>query len=161
MRLLHVEYETISDGTGLRMSLYLSGCIHRCEGCHNPESWDETKGVLITETLIGELGKQYQSNPLLQGVTLTGGDPLFHRERIPWLLQSLQHYGVSNVWIYTGYQFEDISHEPWLPMVGVLVDGPFVQELYDPSLRFRGSRNQRIIDVRKSLMKGSIIELPF
>ncbi len=103
----------------------------------------------------------YTRNPLLQGVTLTGGDPLFHKERIPWLLQRLRHYGIVDIWLYTGYRFEEISHEPWVSMVTVLVDGPFVQELYDPSLHFRGSRNQRIINITETLKKNCITELVF
>lgn len=161
MRLLHLEHETISDGTGLRMALYLSGCNHRCVGCHNPESWDDQRGSIITESFIQEIGEMYTRNPLLQGVTLTGGDPLFHKERIPWLLQRLRHYGIVDIWLYTGYRFEEISHEPWVSMVTVLVDGPFVQELYDPSLHFRGSRNQRIINITETLKKNCITELVF
>ncbi len=154
MRLLNVFKETISDGTGLRYSIYLAGCRHACPGCHNPESWEEENGLEFTEELLAEIIEEINANPLLDGITISGGDPFFNPEELYHLAKRLKEGTGLNIWCYTGYTIEYIRRQPKMSRVldylDTLVDGPFVESLRDPTLSFRGSRNQRIIKLRKS-----------
>lgn len=149
MRLLGVYHETMSDGPGLRCAIYLSGCRHRCLGCHNPSSWDPNAGVELTPDILEELILRIQSNPLLDGITVSGGDPFYNPEELADLLRVLKQRTNMNLWCYTGYTIEyllkDKRYYEALKYIDVLVDGPFVQALYDPSLLFVGSSNQRKI----------------
>lgn len=149
IHLLNRYKETISDGEGIRYSLYLSGCTHHCPGCQNPASWDPTAGVLLTEPILSDIINEIKTNPLLDGITLSGGDPLFNPEGALALCRRLKEETGLNIWCYTGYTLEEIEASPSLSAVleyvDVLVDGRFVQEEFDPTLSFRGSRNQRII----------------
>jgi anaerobic ribonucleoside-triphosphate reductase activating protein len=148
LRILKIYRETISDGIGLRYSIYLSGCKHACKGCHNSDSWDPSLGTLLTREWVDEMIADINRNPLLDGITLSGGDPFFYPESLLVLLKELKAGTGLNIWCYTGYTFEEVSKKdilkPCLEYIDVLVDGPFVQSLYDPSLQFRGSTNQGI-----------------
>lgn len=149
MRLLRVYHETMTDGPGLRCAIYLSGCTHRCPGCHNPSSWDPNAGVELTSDLLEDIILRIQSNPLLDGITISGGDPFYNPEELTELLRVLKQRTGMNIWCYTGYTIEylikDIRYHEALRLIDVLVDGPFVQALYDPKLLFVGSSNQRKI----------------
>ncbi len=149
MRLLNIFKETISDGTGLRYSIYLSGCRHACSGCHNPESWDANKGLEFTEDLLNEIIEEIKANPLLDGITISGGDPFFNPDDLYLLVKKLKESTGQNIWCYTGYTIEYIRRfanmSRVLDYIDVLVDGPYIEHLRDPSLSFRGSSNQRII----------------
>lgn len=149
MRLLRVYHETMTDGPGLRCAIYLSGCTHRCLGCHNPSSWDPNAGVELTSDLLEDIILRIQSNPLLDGITISGGDPFYNPEELTELLRVLKQRTGMNIWCYTGYTIEylikDIRYHEALRLIDVLVDGPFVQALYDPKLLFMGSSNQRKI----------------
>ena len=149
MRLLNIYRETITDGAGLRFSIYLSGCSHACPGCHNPESWDANGGIFMTEAILADIISDIKSNPLLDGITISGGDPFFNPEELLVLLRRLKEETGLNIWCYTGYTIEYLlKHEKYrapLEYIDVFVDGPFVQSLFDPSLSFRGSSNQRLI----------------
>lgn len=151
--------ETVSDGVGLRMSLYLSGCRHKCVGCHNRQSWNPNNGDIFDERMFQSVIAQYKSNPLLSGITLTGGDPLYDFDAFTILIKKLKHALACNIWVYTGYEYEKIAQKPFMQYIDVLVDGKFIQKLYAPDLTFKGSRNQRIIDVQKSQKKGRIVTL--
>lgn len=152
MRLINVYPETISDGSGLRYSIYLAGCHHACPGCHNPESWDPQAGIPLTEELLEDIIRQIEHNPLLDGITLSGGDPFYDPEELLWLVKRLKERTGMNVWCYTGFTIEYlVRHEPYrsvLDYIDTLVDGPYVAALRDPKLKFRGSQNQRIIQVK-------------
>lgn len=149
MNLLYTYPETIVDGEGIRFSIYLAGCTHRCPGCHNPASWNPQAGTPLTDEVLDGLIDSIRSNPLLDGVTLTGGDPFFCPEELLVLVRRLKRETGLNLWCYTGYTLEQLQASPAcaavLPYIDVLVDGRFEKELYSPHLAFRGSSNQRIL----------------
>lgn len=146
-RLAGIESESIVDGTGLRMAVFFQGCKHACPGCHNPQTWDMNGGKLYdTEDILEEYGK----NRLLNGVTLTGGDPVYQPEAALEIAKGI-HDMSGDVWLYTGYTIEalvslnDDNVNKLIDSVDVIVDGPFIESQRDMTLRFRGSRNQRIL----------------
>lgn len=153
MNVLKVIPETILDGDGIRCSIYLAGCSHHCPGCHNPESHNPLVGAPLTEAYLQQIIDDINDNPLLDGITLSGGDPMFCPEELLTLLQRLKRDTGQEIWCYTGYTLEQIEQDPTraplLDYIDVLVDGRFVQSLYDPQLPFRGSSNQRIIALHK------------
>ena len=153
LRVLHIVEGTSVDGPGLRTSIYMAGCNHHCPGCHNPASWNPQGGE---ERSLDELMQviAYNEAP----VTLSGGDPLQQPDGTRDLISRIKHELGYNVWCYTGYTWEEIVNDPKLFKVvqelDVLVDGPFKMAERDISLRFRGSRNQRLIDVQRTLDTG-------
>lgn len=162
-----INYESIADGPGVRAALFLSGCDHRCPGCHNPQTHDPHAGCAITESMINDIAHQIRSRTYINGVTLTGGDPLYNTEATANLLHSLRnrlgdHWNKLTVWLYTGYTWKQIMEkyqndehlQKLLLFVDVIVDGPFVRASADKRLAFRGSANQRLIDVGRSLKYG-------
>ena len=155
LRVIDIVPGTSVDGPGLRTSIYFAGCAHRCEGCHNPQSWPFDAGRDMT---IGQIMDIVDENGF--NVTLTGGDPMYQSQAMAALAERL-HVGGYTVWCYTGFTFDQLLADESMRMVlehcDVVVDGPFQLPLRDVSLRFRGSGNQRLIDVRKSLVSGSII----
>jgi anaerobic ribonucleoside-triphosphate reductase activating protein len=152
MNLLFTYPETIVDGDGIRFSIYLAGCNHHCPGCQNPESWNPEAGEPLTDERLSAIIAEINSNPLLDGITVSGGDPFFRPEELTALLRRLKEETHQNIWCYTGYTLEALQAdkrlaEP-LQYIDVLVDGPFVKSLYSPYLEFRGSSNQRILQIR-------------
>ena len=149
LRLLMTYKETIVDGEGLRYSLYFAGCSHACPGCHNEYSWNPKHGNVLTYDKLEEIAKEINENTLLDGITISGGDPLFNPADMLKVLKFLKEKTKKNIWLYTGYTLEEVREDKLrrkcLEYVDVLVDGRFVKELYDPNLKFRGSSNQRII----------------
>lgn len=154
LNLLKVIPETILDGEGIRCSIYLAGCSHHCKGCHNLMSQDPTVGEPLTNELIDQIIRDIRSNDLLDGVTFSGGDPLFNPKEFLPLLKRIKEETGLNIWCYTGYRYEEILDDPLraplLKYIDVLVDGRFILEFLDPTLPFRGSTNQRIIYLNKS-----------
>ncbi len=152
MNLLFTYPETIVDGEGIRYSIYLAGCRHHCLGCQNPESWNPAAGTPLTPEKVEEIIREINSNPLLDGITFSGGDPLYHPEEFLALVKHIKGATGQNIWCYTGYTFEQIQEDdmltPILNYVDVIVDGRFEADLYSPYLEFRGSSNQRIVRVR-------------
>ena len=152
LRVLYIYDETIADGDGLRLSIYFSGCSHNCFGCHNPDSHDPEKGVLLDSVLAAEIVNKVNTNPLLDGITLSGGDPMFNPEALLEFLKFLKEKTKKNIWCYTGYTYEQLLKDPLraecLKYIDTLVDGPFIMALRDPSLSFRGSSNQRILPLK-------------
>lgn len=160
IRVLDIVYGTSVDGVGLRTSIYCAGCRNFCEGCHNPQSWDESGGrVMWSDELLQLILKADMP------VTFTGGDPMLHPEGFTTLARLIRKHSDFDIWCYTGYTFETILQDPprreLLQEVDVLVDGPFVMALRDTSLLFRGSSNQRVIDVRRSLEAGQVVLFDF
>lgn len=156
IRILDIKYGTSVDGIGLRTSLYCAGCENQCPGCHNPQSWDDQGGEEISVEELFRLIVDADMN-----VTFTGGDPMFHPEGFTKLARLIKTHTNKNIWCYTGYRFEDIllhpSRKALLELCDVLVDGPFILSEKDLTLTFRGSRNQRIIDVQASLSAQKVI----
>ena len=154
--------ESAVDGEGLRAVIYGTGCIHECKGCHNPQTWDINYGSLVSiQEVFNHLN--LTRNILLDGVTFSGGDPMYQPMAFYELARMVKSIPDRDIWCYTGYQFEDliINHDEryqLLTQIDVLVDGRYIQELRDIGLQFRGSSNQRIIDVQESLKHGAVIE---
>ena len=155
IRILDIKYGTSVDGIGLRTSLYCAGCENHCVGCHNPQSWDENGGEAIEIEELFRLIVDADMN-----VTFTGGDPMFHPEGFILLAQMIKECTNKTIWCYTGYRFEDLLVHPLrrklVELCDVIVDGRYIDTERDLSLHFRGSRNQRIIDVPNSLQFNKV-----
>lgn len=147
---------TTVDGPGFRTSIYFAGCSHACLGCHNPQSWDFSAGNTMGIEEIMEIIREEEFN-----VTFSGGDPLYHPEFVSELSEMIEKEGY-NIWLYTGFKWEEIiSSEKMrnaIQHIDVIVDSPFILAERNTDLRFRGSSNQRIIDVKKSLASGMLTE---
>lgn len=159
LRIAGIEKESITDGVGIRYTVFTQGCKHKCLGCHNPETHDINGGYDIA---IDEIIEDLKSNPLLDGITLSGGDPFFQAKECTELLVRIRkEFKHLNVWAYSGFTFEQLLRNKdmreMLDLVDVLVDGRFVLERRTLESRFKGSENQRIIDVRKSLENNKVI----
>lgn len=161
VRIAGVAVESVVDGPGLRSTVFFQGCPHACPGCHNPETWDPGGGKEIDLTeLLGLL----KLNPLISGVTFSGGEPFSQAIPAARLGSYLKTLGL-NLWVYTGYTWDflvknsnDRGFKELLDSADVVVDGPFLNEARTFGLPFRGSSNQRLIKVRESIDSGKIIE---
>lgn len=157
LSIIDIIEDTTVDGPGFRTAIYAAGCPNACPGCHNPESWDIKQGHLMsTDELLDKVMEDEFAN-----VTFSGGDPMFQPEGFTELARDIKKKSRKNIWCYTGFTFESILKNPkqsaLLPYLDVLVDGRYVQALRDESLLFRGSRNQRLIDVQASLQKKEVV----
>lgn len=144
------------DGPGFRTSIYCAGCRHRCPGCHNPQSWDFNQG---REMSVSELMRIIEADPFAN-VTFSGGDPMYQAAGFAELAREIHRRTNKDIWCYTGFTFETLitpDQRELLSELDILVDGPFVEALRDPDLLFRGSSNQRIIDVQASLYTGQVV----
>ena len=140
----------IANGPGVRVSLFVSGCRNHCPGCFNPETWDFDYGEPFTDKTEEELIKALRLS-WIQGLSILGGDPMEPENQsalLPLLRRVREELPGKDVWLYTGYRLESVSSSPLLDLADVVVDGPFIETEKDISLAFRGSRNQRIIDLR-------------
>lgn len=148
LQVIEIVEGTSVDGPGLRTAIYFSGCRHCCPGCQNPESWDFEVGRQISIDELLEVIKRNDFN-----VSFSGGDPLYQIVPLINLAKEIKNLG-KTIWCYTGFTYEEILGDetlaPVLKYIDVLVDGPFIEKLKDPTLLFRGSSNQRLIDCRKS-----------
>ena len=149
----NITHDDMLNGTGLRVVLWVAGCSHKCEGCQNPVTWDEYGGIPFDKAAEEELFK-YLSKPYIEGITFSGGDPLFENNRFEILRlvkEITEKFPDKNIWVYTGYEWESVRNSEIMNYVDVLVDGKFVKALADNELHWRGSSNQRVIDVKESL----------
>ena len=158
-----LQTDSIVDGPGLRAVIWTQGCLHHCKGCQNPQTWDMNGGGLVDTV---EVKKAIDELEYHTGLTFSGGDPMYQVEAC----LDIAEYGISkglNIWVYTGFTFEELmliaKKQPiyleFMKKIDVLVDGRFILEERDLSLLFRGSRNQRLIDMKKTLASGKVILL--
>ena len=158
IRLAGIEPESIVDGPGYRFAVFVQGCPHACPGCHNPKTHDVEGGYMAdTDEIISKLGK----NPMIRGVTLSGGEPMLQPKPLTEIARAAKQKGLS-VWCYTGFTLEFLQHEgradrmALLDLVDVLVDGPYVAHERSLDLLYCGSRNQRLIDMNKTRANGEL-----
>lgn len=179
MNYLKIEHEDVCNGTGLRVVLWLSGCSHHCYNCQNPQTWNPDSGIPFDESakqeIFNELSKDY-----ISGITFSGGDPL-HENNLSEVLSLVKEirekFPDKTIWLYTGYSIEDIVNfntKPYpvvqqyfdidnfvrkiiLSYIDVLVDGEYIDEQKDLTLKWRGSKNQRVIDVQQTLKQGKVV----
>ena len=159
MQYHNITKDDMLNGDGLRVVLWVAGCGHACPGCHNPITWDKNGGLPFDEAakeeIFTELAKDYVS-----GVTFSGGDPLYpaNREQVGALAREVHaRFPEKTIWLYTGFLWEDIRDLPFLKNVDVLVDGPFVEAEKDVTLHWKGSANQRVIDVKQTLKNKNVV----
>jgi len=159
LRIAGITRESVVDGPGIRVVVFAQGCPRHCRGCHNPDLIPREGGrEMSAEELAEEIGKCI--SPLTRGVTFSGGDPLLQAEGLEETIKLLRKkHPHIDIWLYSGYCFEEIQALPLLREADVLVDGPFIEEEKDLTLPFRGSRNQRLIDLRQTFQRGEVVEL--
>lgn len=153
MRYHNITKDDMLNGDGLRVVLWVSGCAHCCKECHNPLTWDPNGGIPFNEQVKAEIFEQLEK-PYISGITISGGDPLHTANRlgVKELCEEIKEkFPNKTIWLYTGESWENIMHYPVLQYVDVMVDGEFKIEDKDVKLLWKGSKNQRVIDVSKSL----------
>ena len=153
MRYHNITHDDMLNGDGLRVVLWVAGCDHCCKGCQNPITWDPEGGLLFDDAAKQEIFDQLEKS-YISGLTFSGGDPLFpsNRVEVRKLAEEVKaKYPDKTIWLYTGYNWDDVMHYPVMQYVDVVVDGEFKQDLFDGNLLWKGSSNQRVIDVQKSL----------
>ena len=154
-----IKKNDIANGLGVRVSLFVSGCRNHCEGCFQPQTWDFEYGQPFTREVEDEILEALRPD-WIQGLSILGGEPMEAENQealLPFLKRVKKEYSNKDVWLYSGYVYEQIKDAELLQYVDVLVDGPFVETLKDPSLAFRGSSNQRILNVQESLKAGRAV----
>lgn len=168
MRVLTITTPDVENGLGNRVTIWFAGCSHRCVGCHNQHTWDYNQGTPLIEPgviskIFNEVDKEY-----ISGITLAGGDPFSQtdeslNELLAFITKYKEIFPDKDIWIYSGATYEsDMLHpikKQILDMCDVMVDGPFILALRDPDLAFRGSSNQRVIDLKKTREKGEVVLL--
>ena len=156
IKVLSIIEDTMVDGPGFRTSIYCAGCRHRCPGCHNPQSWDFGGGrEMSTEEIMRIIVADPYAN-----VTFSGGDPMYQAAGFAELAHAIRRRTNKDIWCFTGFRFEELiqpEQRELLEHIDVLVDGPYVASLRNPDLLFRGSSNQRIIDVQASLFASEVV----
>lgn len=161
MNYIKITFNDIANGPGVRTVLWVAGCEHHCQGCQNPDTWDFQNGYPFDDAAKEQIFKSCD-NPYRDGITLSGGDPLN-----PANISALTDFAAEfkrkfpgkTVWCYTGYLWENVKNAEIMNYIDVLIDGRFMESRYDISLKWRGSSNQRIIDVSKSLKNNAIVLL--
>ena len=161
MNYIKIESSSLSNGTGWRVVLWCAGCENCCEGCQNRETWDHKAGKPFTEKEM-ELIMELLDHPFIQGLTFSGGDPLFpsSRKQVAEIARRVkERFPDKDIWLYTGYDYEVVRNLKVMKYVDYCVDGRYEQKKRDVSLAFRGSANQRIIDVANSKTDVRVVNL--
>lgn len=159
MRYHNITKDDMLNGDGLRAVLWLAGCSHCCRECQNPVTWDPDGGLLFDENAKAELFDQLEK-PYISGITFSGGDPLHPANRMgvrELTAEIKERYPDKTIWLYTGDTWESIAQDPLMRQIDVLVDGEFHAEEKDVKLLWKGSKNQRVIDVKKSLQQKELV----
>lgn len=159
----NIKHDDQTNGDGLRVTIFVSGCSHHCPECQNPQTWEFNSGIEFADDELQEVMQELDKD-YISGVTLSGGDPLFNPNvpNIIGLCEIIkQLYPNKTIWCYTGYSYEEVLNSdfrrPVLNYIDVLVDGEYKKDLRDTQLMWRGSSNQRVIDVKKSLKEGKVV----
>ena len=155
----NILHDNILNGEGLRVVLFVSGCERHCKGCQNPETWDKNSGIPFGAEEATEIFKEL-SEPYISGLTLVGGEPLLHCnvELLTKLCKEVKDtFPNKTIWCYTGFKYEEVKELDIMNYIDVLLDGEFIQELADEKIKWVGSSNQRVIDVKKTKEKGEIV----
>ncbi|ROR22100.1 anaerobic ribonucleoside-triphosphate reductase activating protein [Mobilisporobacter senegalensis] len=159
MRYHNITKDDMLNGDGLRVVLWVAGCTHACKECQNPVTWDINGGILFDEAAKEEIYRELRHSHN-SGITFSGGDPLHpvHREEVGELIKELRsEFPKKSIWVYTGFTWDEIKDIHFMKDIDVLVDGKFVAELKDPKLYWRGSSNQNVIDVKKTIETGNMV----
>ena len=179
MNYLKIDHEDVCNGDGLRAVLWVAGCSHGCSECQNPQTWDPKSGILFDKSALNEIFEELEK-PYISGITLSGGDPLYvqNLDTILYLIYNIKKkFPTKTIWLYTGFTFNELMDnyksyrqtpfeyrdDEWLERweiirrCDVLVDGPYIKEQRDITLKWRGSSNQRVIDVQETLKQGRIV----
>ena len=150
----------IANGSGVRVTLWTQGCDHHCPGCQNSTTWDAVAGIPFVEDTMQELLDLIRPD-YIQGLTFSGGDPLFIQNRliVGYICERVRKEfdDTKDIWMWTGYEWDEIKDWDYLHYIDVLVDGPYIEAQRDISLPWAGSRNQRVIDVKQSLKKNEVV----
>lgn len=155
----NITHDDMLNGEGLRVVLWVSGCSHHCKNCQNPETWDKNSGIKFDTDAVKEIEEELNKE-YISGITLSGGDPLYigNREIVTKLCKYIKSkYPNKTIWVYTGYRYEEIHNLDVLNCIDVLVDGEYQEENRDIDLKWCGSTNQRIIDMKSSREQHCII----
>ena len=163
MNYMHIDKASISNGLGVRVVLWCAGCSLHCDGCQNPSTWAFGNGKPFDANAKTKL-LEMLDKPYIKGVTFSGGNPLdSFAETFALCKEIKEQFPEKDIWLYSGYTFEEINQKTMsiiLPYIDVLVDGPYIKEQRDITLAFRGSRNQRLIDVKETIKQNKIVTLP-
>lgn len=154
----NITKDDMLNGDGLRVVLWCAGCGHHCPGCQNPSTWDKNDGLLFDKAAVSEIFEQL-NKPYISGITLSGGDPLYEANRgtmTRLAAEIKEKYPDKTIWCYTGFTYEQVQDLPIMQYIDVLVDGRYVESLRDVNLHWKGSSNQRVIDVPKTRELGRI-----
>ena len=161
MRYAKIRKMDISNGPGVRVSIFMQGCAFHCKNCFNPETWDFNKGLEFCDKTIQKV-LEFCGKDWIAGLSILGGEPL-HPNNIQGTTELTkafkEKYPDKTIWVWTGFQFENKMNEEVMKYIDVLVDGQFKEECHNPTLKWRGSSNQRVIDVQSSLKDRKIVEL--
>lgn len=162
MRYADIYYDDVVNGIGIGAVLFVQYCPHHCRGCHNPQTWDKNGGFIFDKSTLNSLMKYFEDVPFADRLTLSGGDPLANLELTNYVVNEFKtKFPNKKIWIYTGYTYEELikdkKYEEILKLTDVLVDGRFEIDKRDISLAFRGSSNQRVIDVQESLRQNKVV----
>ncbi len=155
----NITKEDMLNGDGIRVVLWVSGCDNRCNGCHNPITWDKEGGLPFDKNAENELFEAL-AKPYVEGITFSGGDPImpYNRDEVMRLVKKCRSdFPNKTIWLYTGLPWEEIKDIKGIELIDVIAEGRFVEELKDNNLKWVGSSNQRVIDVKKTIEIGSIV----
>ena len=163
MNISGIIWEDIANGEGFRQTIFISGCKHQCKGCQNPETWDFNRGIEFNRDIENKIIEKTRKNTLINGITLTGGDPMYYaKELIPFVKRFKENFPDKDIWLYTGFKWEEILEDEEMTKLAklcdVIVDEPFILEERDITLPFRGSKNQHIIDCKESFKQKRLVE---
>ncbi len=161
MRYNKIRKMDISNGPGIRTSIFMQGCTFHCKNCFNPETYDFDKGEELTDEVIDKLLKLSEPE-YIKGLSILGGEPLHPRNALGTLdlvKKFKEKYPNKTVWVWTGFLYEKVNKLYDLSNIDVLIDGQFKEELHDPTLKYRGSSNQRVIDIKKTKEKNKLVTL--